>query len=204
MNFQVQPPSDWTPNSQKLPDDFRLEDVRSQKPKKLLFNVTNVSINESEEMPYKNFKETALKKDQQQVISKIEDVFWKSGVTKRRKYAINVATSLFGEDVLKWNLGKFTNAESTIHTTPSYRSVSKYTTAHTNFEKRKFFFSPKILPRSTRMFLQRNLMTYGMLGIQDPVLYIGEKNTSTGFHIEDGDLPSINFLHRGMPKVWYV
>lgn len=43
-----------------------------------------------------------------------------------------------------------------------------------------------------------------MKGIQKPFLYVGMAGTCTAFHIEDGDLLSINYLHEGKPKIWYV
>lgn len=41
-------------------------------------------------------------------------------------------------------------------------------------------------------------------GITDPYLYIGGYGTIFGWHVEDYNLPSINYLHMGSPKVWYV
>lgn len=41
-----------------------------------------------------------------------------------------------------------------------------------------------------------------MAGIQSPFLYVGSIFTSFGFHLEDADLDSINYLHRGKPKIW--
>lgn len=43
-----------------------------------------------------------------------------------------------------------------------------------------------------------------MNGIQTPYLYIGMAGTSFGYHIEDGDLASLNYHHGGHPKIWYV
>lgn len=42
-----------------------------------------------------------------------------------------------------------------------------------------------------------------MAGIQSPFVYVGAPLTSFGFHLEDGDLNSINYLHEGDPKIWY-
>ena len=35
-------------------------------------------------------------------------------------------------------------------------------------------------------------------------LYFGAKNTLFVMHTEDGDMYSVNYLHAGQPKVWYV
>lgn len=43
-----------------------------------------------------------------------------------------------------------------------------------------------------------------MIGIQTPYTYFGMANTMFGYHLEDGDLCSISYLHSGKPKVWYV
>lgn len=43
-----------------------------------------------------------------------------------------------------------------------------------------------------------------MDGIQTPYVYIGSAFTSFAFHIEDGDLYSINYNHHGKPKLWYI
>lgn len=42
-----------------------------------------------------------------------------------------------------------------------------------------------------------------MKGIQSPYVYAASPLTSFGFHKEDLDANSINYLHRGKPKVWY-
>jgi hypothetical protein len=43
-----------------------------------------------------------------------------------------------------------------------------------------------------------------MDGITTPYLYFGRQGTSFGFHKEDVDLHSINYLHHGANKIWIV
>ena len=41
-------------------------------------------------------------------------------------------------------------------------------------------------------------------GITEPYLYIGGYGTIFSWHVEDYNMPSINYLHIGAPKIWYV
>ena len=44
----------------------------------------------------------------------------------------------------------------------------------------------------------------GVRGVTTPMLYIGMWRALFGWHVEDVDLASVNYLHFGKPKVWYV
>lgn len=53
-------------------------------------------------------------------VNEIESMHW-SRISNERKYSISNNTSLFGDDVVCWNLNKFTRAESNLHSTrPHY------------------------------------------------------------------------------------
>lgn len=41
-------------------------------------------------------------------------------------------------------------------------------------------------------------------GITTPYVYIGTSKTYFAFHIEDVLLVSLNYLHAGEPKIWYI
>lgn len=43
-----------------------------------------------------------------------------------------------------------------------------------------------------------------MPGIHTPFTNVGMLHTRFGFHIEDNDLNSINYNHKGKPKLWYA
>ena len=40
-------------------------------------------------------------------------------------------------------------------------------------------------------------------GISTSMLYFGVYGSSFPWHTEDGDLPSVNYLHEGKPKIWF-
>lgn len=42
-----------------------------------------------------------------------------------------------------------------------------------------------------------------MPGIHTPFTYIGKKNTTFGWHEEDGGVGSLNYLHRGKKNMNY-
>lgn len=51
-----------------------------------------------------------------------EDFFWEN-ITRNKPYALDDSKSGFGAGTKIWNLSKFTNAESNVHTTPSLFKV---------------------------------------------------------------------------------
>ncbi len=51
--------------------------------------------------------------------------------------------------------------------------------------------------------LKEGLGQKNLSGITDPYLYIGGYGTIFGWHVEDYNMPSINYNHHGAPKFWY-
>lgn len=70
-------------------------------------------------------------------------------------------------------------------------------------------FTDDQLAWNLNKFTEKESLIHGpnvklMQGIQTPFVYIGSAFTAFGFHIEDGDLYSINYNHYGKPKLWYI
>ena len=43
-----------------------------------------------------------------------------------------------------------------------------------------------------------------LTGITDSMMYYGTYGSSFPWHTEDADLPSVNYMHQGKPKIWFV
>ncbi|XP_055307473.1 probable lysine-specific demethylase 4A [Sitodiplosis mosellana] len=167
------PPPEWSAKSKTIDDEYVIKTVLEQKCKKLLKGGYELSNEPMENMTFKDYKIKAVEEGHHlktKSILEIEDTFWNTICKTRKTYSFENEFSLFGDDVVTWNLGRFTNAQSNIHAAPSQA--------------------------------ERNRNLYEMPGIQKPYIYFGTPLSMFAFHIEDGNLNSINFLHDGEPKVW--
>lgn len=92
----------------------------------------DIATDHIESMTYGDFikaaneKQNAFFGDSEPSIDEIEDLYWNVMCSEEKLYAQNNQISLFGENVKIWNLDKFTNKESIIHSdvTHHYDTVS--------------------------------------------------------------------------------
>lgn len=54
-----------------------------------------------------------------------------------------------------------------------------------------------------KTILNEGLRNLDVLGVTSPYIYVGTWKSMFGWHKEDMDLYSINYLHSGRPKFWY-
>lgn len=50
----------------------------------------------------------------------------------------------------------------------------------------------------------RTEIKHDIPGINTPFIYFGAWGSTFAFHTEDIDMPSINIMHYGSPKLWYI
>lgn len=72
------------------------------------------------DMTYGQFKKISQEKDAEfrthnLSAEQIEDIYWKNITTAETHYAADNDRSLFSDEVLTWNLNKFTRKDSNIH-----------------------------------------------------------------------------------------
>lgn len=121
FNSQVDPPSEWSSNTKEINDDEILPTCVTQITEKLSLGCFDVSVGESNQINYKEFKRLAeINTIEFANIENAEDTFW-DNIRNDRLYAVNNPFSLFGDETMVWNLDQFTRDDSCIHSKPSHR-----------------------------------------------------------------------------------
>lgn len=109
-----------------MSDSQVLQTCVTKKVSKLPKNCFDILIKETTSMTYGKFKRVSeamaagmpVFNDEKEA----EDGFWQTLASANdMPYAINVPTSLFGNDTIVWNLNNFTRSDSNIHSTPSHQ-----------------------------------------------------------------------------------
>lgn len=109
------PPTEWSPMSQFVPNDFMCTNIYEQSRGKLLLGGSEIINTEKDPMSYGEYANMAKEHEDELFDREPEKMFWAN--QKSNLYSIDNKLSLFGKDVLLWNLNNFTNVHSNIHGT---------------------------------------------------------------------------------------
>lgn len=165
-----------------------------------------VSFDRKEKMTFLDFKSKnqIFKKISHFTVNQKENAHWDN--LKQRTthcempspmYAIDNEWTLFEDsNNCQWNLGNLSYEDSFIQPVRILLNLIKELICQIYL-----FFTGLLLFDIT---LQRNKRAKFVKGITTPFAYVGGPLTSFAFHVEDGDLGSINKLQEGEPKVWYI
>lgn len=110
-------------NTKTIDDCQILATCVTQIAEKLSLGCFDISVGESRQMNYKEFKNLAESNTiEYKNLQNAEDTFW-NNILNDRVYAVNNAFSLFGDDTVVWNLDQFTRDDSFIHSKPSHHHL---------------------------------------------------------------------------------
>lgn len=101
--------------------------------------------------------------------------------------------------MITYNAGTWTNSRKSIHTYTAQAHKSRFVFQESIIIFEYFVNFDRFAFINTQ---QRTPKLYQMDGINCSYVYVGAPGSSFGFHLEDGNLASINYLHRGKPKIW--
>lgn len=66
-----------------------------------------------------------------------------------------------------------------------------------------FYWSPPACAQIAKSKFKK-ISIFSFQGVTDSYCYIGNHGTCFPLHTEDMDLGAVNYLHWGMPKIWYI
>lgn len=115
------PPESWSAKTKPIPNDFILNNVMKQKGSAIGKGVVDVNSKKSVNMRFDDFAKNAeelktkLLGEGRVTIPEIENITWRTMCTTAKSYATENEGTLFNDDVGLWNLDRFTNQQSNIH-----------------------------------------------------------------------------------------
>lgn len=109
------PPPEWSPQSRNVPDDF-ICSIYEQTREQLCLGASEVVNEKKYPMSYVDYANMVKKNESELIETELENSFWADDKNKIL-YSIDNSLSLFGENVLLWNLNNLTNVHSNIHGT---------------------------------------------------------------------------------------
>jgi hypothetical protein len=142
-----------------------------------VFYIQNSETIKRRFMTYDEFK-TIAESDpyrlQDSINNNITEYFWSTISNNLPLYVPNIDESLFAK---KENVFNMTNLPSLL----------------------KYY--PKPIQGIIKAYI---LLNPFFLGVTTPYLHMGMWSSSVGIHIDEHDLISLNYLHHGAPKIWYI
>jgi hypothetical protein len=181
------PPSRWIP-LKKNPYDLcqiklyiKQEIIRSSHQSDV-FYIQNTEISKRRSMTYDEFK-TIAESDTYRVKDSINDniieYFWSTISNNISLHVPNIDDSLFAKREEIFNMNDLP-------------SLLKY--------------YPKQIPGkfTENKKLDHIEIKFSTLGVTTSFLHLGMWSSSVGIHIDDYDLITLNYLHHGAPKIWYI
>ena len=181
---KILPPSRWNP---LIKNPYELRQIKLYIKQEIIrssnhsdvFYIQNSETIKRRFMTYDEFK-TIAESDpyrlQDSINNNITEYFWSTISNNLPLYVPNIDESLFAK---KENVFNMTNLPSLL----------------------KYY--PKPIQGIIKAYILLNPF-FIFLGVTTPYLHMGMWSSSVGIHIDEHDLISLNYLHHGAPKIWYI